>query len=158
MTAQGFFKALKAKIRSAKTLASLAAVRRIKQSQIQSMECSLILVFNVNAMTICKRNDDARARGSSATQSNAFLVGRQSSKLSIETLLLLKAIRMRHKCEALWHCCNSPQKRRCGESVRRQYEQLVRSISAKTEWLRPKRNQDSSDETYETSETLQHVS
>ena len=35
-------------------------------------------------------------------------MGRQSSKRSIETLLLLKAIRMRHKCEALWHYCNSP--------------------------------------------------
>jgi hypothetical protein len=34
------------------------------------------LSFNLNAMTICKRNDDARARTGSATQSNAFTCGK----------------------------------------------------------------------------------
>ena len=36
-----------------------------------------------------------------------LLVGRQSSKRSIETRLLIKAKRMRQKCEALWHYCDS---------------------------------------------------
>jgi hypothetical protein len=63
-----------------KTLASLAAVRRIQQSQTQSMDALSSLSFNLNAMTIGKRNDDARARTGSAIQTNAFLVGRQSSK------------------------------------------------------------------------------
>jgi hypothetical protein len=51
MTAQVFFKPLKADPIDQKTLASLGAVRRIQQSQTQSMDALLSLSFKLNAMT-----------------------------------------------------------------------------------------------------------
>jgi hypothetical protein len=66
----------------------------------------------------------------------------------------LKAIRMRHKCEALWHSCNSPLEVH-SLKTRGQYEQLVRLIRAKTEWLRFKRIQR---RRYETSKHLKRYS
>jgi hypothetical protein len=55
------------------------------------MDALSSLSFNLNAMTIGTRKDDPREPKGSATRTNAFLVGRQSSTQSIETLLLSTA-------------------------------------------------------------------
>jgi hypothetical protein len=54
------------------------------------MDALLSVSFKLNAMTSVCAMMMPGARTGSATQSNAFLVGRQSSKQSIETLLLSK--------------------------------------------------------------------
>ena len=118
MTAKFFFKPLKAKIRSTRRrLHRSLLFGEFSSLKLREWNALSSLSFNLNAMTLCKRNDDARARTGSATQSNAFLVERQSSKRSIEKLVLLRAIRMRHKCEALWHYCKSPLEVPFGKNI-----------------------------------------
>jgi hypothetical protein len=84
---QGFLQTSKAKTRSTRRrLRRSLLFGEFRQSQAQRMDALSSLSFNLNAITTGKRNDDARARTGRATRTNAFLVGRQSSKQSIETL------------------------------------------------------------------------
>jgi hypothetical protein len=152
---QGFFKSLKADPIDQKTLASFAAVRRIQQFQTQNMDA--LSSFKLNAMMSVSAMMMPGARTGSVTRTNAFLPGRQSSKWSIETLLLLKGIRMRHKCEALWHYCNSSLEVHLLKTSR-----TVRAASAldqrEDRMAKVQENSRSPVRNIETSETLQHVS